>query len=145
MDVFEPRSQQSFSHEVDDDDIPFDIDPWMHDGVDGDNQQEIDQRGIEDEEPSLDDEFQPNSKSTETGFPRLMTGSELAKQQEATIRIHPSMYQECMTVSHDEYGEGTIETISGKNLKQTATVHFPGMGKKRFRLAFSNLSIVEDD
>ena len=48
-----------------------------------------------------------------------------------------------MEVEHDEYGVGTIIDISGKQMKVTATIHFPGRGKKRIRLAFSNLKIVE--
>ena len=46
-----------------------------------------------------------------------------------------------MTVEHDEYGTGVIETLSGKNMKRTATVSFKA-GKKKFRLAFSDLRIV---
>jgi hypothetical protein len=78
-------------------------------------------------------------------FPRLMTGSELAHRQEhAGFCNHASMYREGTTVEHEEYGTGIIESISGQNLKQTATVAFEYHGRKRFRLAWCNLKIVDE-
>ncbi len=145
LDVFEPQSSsQNASPDLDD--VPFDIDPWMHDGFAADTDPDtIDLRGHEDEETGGLREPQSGFETTKTTeFPRLMTGTDLAKQQETTIRNHPSMYKEGMTVVHDGYGRGTIESISGQNLKQTATVDFEGVGRKRFRLAFSNLEIVDD-
>lgn len=139
MQIFEPQASQPVDHDVDD--IPFDIDPWAHGGEEGGYEpEEIDARGIaHGEKPpengaagKLDDVKQ---------FPRLMTGAELAKKHEETIRQHPSMYREGMTVKHAEYGTGVIEDLSGKNLKRTATVAFKA-GKKRFRLAFCDLKIV---
>ena len=141
MQVFEPQSANTYEDDLDD--VPFDIDPWMHDGI-GNDPDEADFRGNEDEE--FDESSTPAtvSKKTENStpsFPRLMTGTDLAKKQESTIRQHPSIYKEGMTVEHDEYGTGVIETLSGKNMKRTATVSFKA-GKKKFRLAFSDLRIV---
>ena len=144
MQVFEPQTTQYIDTEVDD--IPFDIDPWMHDGV-GESEfaDDADARGMEEEEapPELLNESGSGfSKDKLAQFPRLMTGADFAAKQETAIRNHPSMYKEGMSVEHEKYGEGTILEISGKNSKQTATVHFPGAGKKRFRLAFINLKIL---
>ena len=143
MAVFEPTATQTYDEDLDD--VPFDVDPWMHDGVDaGYSSDEIDARGLEDgEEPETISEsltgYEPN------GFPRIMTGSDFEKkqQEQVAIRPHPSMYQEGMSVEHDEYGVGTVEKVTGKNLKRTATVHFSEKGRKNFRLAFCNLKIVE--
>ncbi len=145
MEVFEPKSIVNYDEELDD--FPFDMDPWMHGGInDGLDAAELDQRGYEDDEsPSRIRESHGNFRVADgpARFPRLMTGSDLARQQEQiAIRQHPSMYRAGMTVEHVEYGIGTIETISGINMKQTATVDFAHGGRKRFRLAFSDLKIV---
>ena len=140
MAIFEPSSSQSFDDDLDE--VPFDVDPWMHDGVEsGYSSDEIDQRGLEDGEQV--NEASPEFKTN--GFPRLMTGADFERrqQEQVAIRPHPSMYQEGTKVEHDEYGVGQVEKVSGKNLKRTATVHFPEKGRKKFRLAFCNLKIIE--
>ena len=48
-----------------------------------------------------------------------------------------------MVVEHGENGRGDVVKISGSKNKTIATVHFPGVGRKQFRLAFCNLKIVE--
>ncbi len=146
MQVFEPQATQHFDHELEE--VPFDIDPWMHGGVDdGYSVDDLDQRGLESDEDDLRiresvGKFQIGGLAA--GFPRIMTAADLARQQESeAIRPHPSLFQEGVGVEHDEYGLGVIENVSGKNLKRTATVRFQRGGRKRFRLAFSNLRIVE--
>ena len=144
MDVFEPQSTSLYNDDLED--VPFDVDPWMHDGIDGGyTSEEIDTRGSEeDEDLGLGEARIKFDTQADNKFPRLMTGADLAKQQEAKTRHHPSMYREGMTVQHEEYGDGVIESITGQNMKTTATVDFPELGKKKFRLAFTNLEIVED-
>ena len=74
-----------------------------------------------------------------------MTGTEFVKklEEDAETRLHPSMFKEGMAVEHSDYGRGDIVKISGSKNKTIATVHFPGVGRKQFRLAFCNLKIVE--
>ncbi len=147
MQIFEPQPRRSYDYHIDDD-VPFDVDPWLHDGINSGDSADQDLRGMEDEElpvPTSDhsSDSRPD-KIAERKFPRLMTGTELAKQQEASpTRLHPSVFAEGMFVRHDEYGVGTIVGISGQQMKKTATVQFPGLGKKRFRLTFCNLKIVD--
>ena len=140
MEIFEPQSQSFVDSDIDD--VPFDVDPWMHDGIQDDFAAGPDLRGQEEES----DLFQEPKASfeTEKKLPRLMTGAELAKKQETTIRNHPSMYSEGMSVIHEDYGPGYIEKLSGQNMKRTATVVFEGAGKKSIRLAFCDLTIVEE-
>ena len=149
MQIFEPAAPESFDFpDGDDDDIPFDIDPWEGDGDD--------LRGAEDDEPdekSLSikadspnsDSSSVNEANSNNKFPRLMTGTEFVKklEEDAETRLHPSMFKEGMAVEHSDYGRGDIVKISGSKNKTIATVHFPGVGKKQFRLAFCNLKIVE--
>ena len=143
MAVFEPSSNQAFDEELDE--IPFDVDPWMHDGVDsGYAPNEIDARGHEEgEEPNTISESLTGYETN--GFPRIMTGADFERkqQEQVAIRPHPLMYAVGMSVEHDEYGVGTIEKLSGKNSKRTATVNFQEKGLKKFRLAFCNLKIME--
>ena len=145
MEVFTPQATSNFQDDLDD--VPFDVDPWMHGSVDdGYSADEIDARGTEDgEEESANESKPPSDPQSNAMFPRLMTGADLAKKQEAVTRHHPSMYQAGMAVQHEEYGDGVIESISGQNMKTTATVDFAHLGKKKFRLAFTNLSIVGED
>ena len=143
MEVFEPRSPGHVDSDFEDH-VPFDVDPWMHDGIQIDFDSEPDLRGHEDEE--ADDSFQESKPefSAPNEFPRLMTGTELAKKRETTIRNHPSMYQVEMTVIHEDYGTGTVVSLSGQNMKRTATVVFEKFGKKSIRLAFCDLTIVDE-
>ena len=146
MEVFEPQSGQLYDNEVDDD-IPFDVDPWMHDGISGGLEaDEVDARGAEsDEEDSIGESKAGFDAASDSSFPRLMTGADLAEKQASATHHHPSMYRTGMTVQHDEYGDGVIESISGQNMKKTATVDFPELGKKKFRLAFTKLEIVDQN
>ena len=47
-----------------------------------------------------------------------------------------------MAVLHPQYGPGKIAALSGAGLKRTATVNFPAVGQKKFRLAQSPLRPV---
>ncbi len=78
------------------------------------------------------------------GFPRLMTAAQLAVEQQASayIRLHPNSFEIGMAVVHAEYGEGKIVSLTGEGQKRMATIDFPKLGKKRFKLAFTNLSAV---
>lgn len=78
-------------------------------------------------------------------FPRLLTAAQLAEQQQDsnTIRIHPSRFQIGMIVEHQEYGMGSIMSLTGEGKKRMATIEFPHLGKKRFHLAFVNLRVPE--
>lgn len=158
MQIFEPAASDSLEFPDDDDDIPFDIDPW-------DDDTGSDLRGSEDDETDIvADAYKSDSstggadtvnESPATGsavdtvkkFPRIMTGTEFIKQQEekAETRLHPSVFKEGMTVEHDEYGKGSVLKISGTKMKAIATVHFAGVGRKQFRLAFCNLKIVTEN
>ena len=89
MAVFEPNSTQIYDDELDD--VPFDVDPWMHDGVEsGYRPEEIDARGQEDEEePETINEsltgYEPN------GFPRIMTGADFERKQQEHVAIRPTL------------------------------------------------------
>ena len=155
MQIFEPAAPESFDFPSDDDEVPFDIDPWESDGDD--------LRGAEDDEPDEQSlsVTTANTKQTDSSdveepgsvkesnsndkFPRLMTGTEFVKklEEDAETRLHPSMFKEGMAVEHNDYGRGDVVKISGSKNKTIATVHFPGVGQKQFRLAFCNLKIVE--
>ena len=144
MKIVEPSNVDFIPYEdFPDQQVPFDVDPWMHEGI------QIDESGPD--MPEQQDELaeagqQPvppkpsQAASGKPDFPRLMTGTELAEQ--AAARTHPLKYQLGMRVEHDEYGQGTIVELSGSNIKRTATVEFDGLGSKRFRLAYCNLQLV---
>ncbi|MCH2182444.1 MAG: UvrD-helicase domain-containing protein [Mariniblastus sp.] len=123
--------------------VPFDVDPWLHEGIQIDGSPEGTAESSEGNEPSAPSPTTdaPGKKSDRPTFPRLMTGTELAEQGAA--RVHPSKFQVGMRVEHEEYGQGTIITLSGANLKRTATIEFDELGSKRFRLAFCNLQILD--
>ena len=146
MQVVEPAhldqaSPTDFEH---DQQVPFELDPWLHGGIQVGDPEEVTPdtaTGTEifDTSPATND--RPLEKNKSPNFPRLMTGTELAEQGAA--RVHPSKFQVGMRVSHEEYGQGTIVTLTGNNLKRTATVEFEELGSKRFRLAFCNLQIID--
>jgi DNA helicase-2/ATP-dependent DNA helicase PcrA len=139
MQIFEPTSLPPPDYDLDD--LSLEIDPWMHDG------QSIDP----DDWPYRVEEktgrysvLRDTSPSKSTTFPRLVTAAELAEsQQHESIRCHPSSFEVGMSVEHADYGIGSIIAISGTNMKRAATVEFPGLGKKRFLLAYSKLEIVK--
>lgn len=144
MKIVEPSNVDFIPYEdFPDQHIPFDVDPWMHEGI------QIDESGpdLPEQQGELAEAGQqpvpPNPCQAASGkpdFPRLMTGTELAEQ--AAARTHPLKFQLGMRVEHDEYGQGTIVELSGSNIKRTATVEFDGLGRKRFRLAYCNLQLV---
>ena len=144
MKIVEPSNVDFIPYEdFPDQQIPFDVDPWMHEGI------QIDESGpdLPEQQVELAESGQqpvpPNPSQAASGkpdFPRLMTGTELAEQ--AAARTHPLKYQLGMRVEHDEYGQGTIVELSGSNIKRTATVEFDGLGSKRFRLAYCNLQLI---
>ncbi len=133
MDVFEPGGGMWATDAVED----VEVDPWDYPDSGGDY-----------EEPSIQIErgdSVPETKEPTSAFPRLMTGAQLAQEQEleAQNRIHPDVFELGMEVQHEAYGVGEIVDLSGHGKKKTATVDFEGMGQKRFRLAHVNLSILE--
>ena len=69
--------------------------------------------------------------------------AEEQERQQSNVRVHPGAFRIGMQVEHLDYGIGTVMMLSGKDAKKTATVEFPGLGQKRFRLAFCNLQIVD--
>ena len=78
-------------------------------------------------------------------IPRIVTGAQLATEQEAAaefVRLDPEGYQLEMEIEHPEYGEGTIVGLTGEGVKRTATIEFPKLGQKRFRLTFCNLRVL---
>jgi DNA helicase-2/ATP-dependent DNA helicase PcrA len=146
MQVVEPAhmdqpSPDDFEH---DQQVPFEVDPWLHEGIQvGDSEHATSgaAAGAEIFDTSSTNNQRTEEKNTLPNFPRLMTGAELAEQGAA--RVHPSKFQVGMRVSHKEYGEGTIVTLSGNNLKRNATIEFDELGSKNFRLAFCNLQIID--
>ncbi len=157
--VFEPRS-----HEIDPDTLSQ-LDPWLHDGIDNQEYSQVSDAYETDLTGDVDISFDVDDFETENGddrvaessgpmtrqklqqkFPRLVTAAELEKrqsEQETVVRVHPSVFNESDRVEHPEYGFGTIERITGQGNKRTATIVFDELGRKRFRLAFVNLTIVE--
>lgn len=143
MEVFEPGSSES--------DIEFsDIDPWLHEGVNSDDSLAA---GIPDDvdlsfDPDMFDSPETLRKGVEKqkeqtpAMPKIYTGAELEEMQ-TNVRVHPSAFEIGMLVEHLEYGIGKIVMLTGKDAKKTAEIDFPDIGKKRFRLAFTNLQIVE--
>jgi DNA helicase-2/ATP-dependent DNA helicase PcrA len=87
------------------------------------------------------------SPALQDRFPRLMTAADLEKKQasEDVGIFHPSCFQMGMQVEHDEYGQGVITHLQGEGTKKMATIDFPGLGKKRFKLAFSKLRPLNSD
>ncbi len=152
MAVFEPSSSEVNS------DILDEIDPWLHGGVDDKIVDDSLAAGIpEDLDISFDPAMFESPESLTRGLkdrqklpsftPRIFTGAEFADQQEklrSTVRVHPNAFRIGMQVEHLDYGIGTIVMLSGKAAKKTATVDFSDLGKKRFRLAFCNLQIVDE-
>lgn len=156
MDVFEPVSQTYTSDDIAD--AIDDIDPWLNDGLPSIdiNADAPPNDDIVREAPTLfnpdNGKVEPNATPTEAlegvaaAFPRLMTGAQLAEQQEAMqdqVRLHPESYSVGMEVEHPEYGLGSIVHITGNGQKRTAEIDFEKLGKKRFRLAFVNLRVID--
>lgn len=135
MQINEPTSNFSFGDPADDD-WASQIDPWLHEGVEG-----------------TSENFATNASSARSqpisaaAPPRLITAAELQRQQSETnsTRLHPSVYQEGMLVEHPEYGQGRIVSLTGQGMKRTAAVDFSQLGKRSFRLAFCDLRLVSDE
>ncbi len=150
MNIFEPSAGPSFDEEGLADAIR-DVDPWLHDGLPSiDINEDIGSTAnpvppaLFDEEPDSEDTGIVREPKPATGFPRLMTGAQLAQQHEAAAltRLHPNTFRVEMEVEHPDYGVGTIISLTGEGQKRTATIDFPKLGKKRFRLAFCTLRLV---
>ncbi len=151
MSVFEPVSNHFDEQSVAD--SISQIDPWMHDGIPSFdvNEVNLDVNDSNDESDSVSESPATFSLSSDTKtetkptFPRIVTGAQIAAEQEAMtshVRLHPESYQIGMDVEHPEYGVGTVTGLTGEGQKRTATIEFAKLGKKRFRLAFCNLSAV---
>jgi DNA helicase II / ATP-dependent DNA helicase PcrA len=54
-------------------------------------------------------------------------------------KVSPAKTTGAETLGHTRYGEGTIIEIIGEDDKASATVAFPGVGEKKFLLAFTPL------
>ena len=144
MEIHEPGSDDPIefdAYDHDNDDIPFQIDPWLHDGIQVDDSEPSPDSVVSEELGGESDRSRTETSGSGRSFPRLMTGADLEAQ--AAIRIHPSRFETGMRVHHEEYGDGTIVRLSGASNKRTATIEFDRMGRKRFRLAYANLQIVE--
>jgi DNA helicase-2/ATP-dependent DNA helicase PcrA len=68
----------------------------------------------------------------------LKTGADLLARGVTPL----TAYREGIQVRHDEHGEGTIVSVSGRGPKRVARVQFPD-GEHSFRLAFANLEVVD--
>jgi DNA helicase-2/ATP-dependent DNA helicase PcrA len=152
MEVFEPATDEI------DPAVFSQLDSWLHGGVEENWVDDSLAVGVQDEvDISFDPEMFESADSLRQGIakqkknkpamPRIFTGTELAEErekQQGNVRVHPNAFQIGMKVEHLEYGIGQVVMLSGKDAKKTATVDFPGLGKKRFRLAFCNLQIVAE-
>jgi DNA helicase-2/ATP-dependent DNA helicase PcrA len=133
MNCFEPAKSDPWSDQGDGFEPDLEsVDPWLEDGFSSDE--------VKESPPRL-------KSSTTTAFPRLVTAAELEKKQDElnAIRLHPDRFQVGMQVEHPEYGVGQIVELSGSGLKRVATVDFPLLGKRRFRLSHSNLQPAGSD
>ena len=148
MQIFEPAGTNYDEESVAD--SISQIDPWMHDGlpsIDINEETEFSELDTE-ATPEPESEPQQNSRSNSlSGISlKIQTGAQLAEKQAAMpsqIRLHPDRFETGMKVQHAEYGVGNIVQLTGEGQKRTATIHFDSLGNKRFRLAFTNLSILD--
>lgn len=133
MNCFEPAKSDPWANEGDgyEPDLS-NVDPWMEDGFSSDM--------FEEPKPAV------KSKAN-AGLPRVVTAAELEQLQSEinAIRLHPDRYVQGMLVEHPEYGIGRIVDLSGSGMKRVATVEFPILGKRRFRLSHSNLQPAEEN
>ena len=140
MDIFEPGGGVWATDGIED----VQVDPW--DEVEQDFSSD---NFLPDDSDPYDDFEGVKESSSKTpsaqGFPRLMTGAQLAEKQaiEAEHRVHPDVFKLGMMVSHEKYGAGELVDLSGQGKKRVAVVEFGDLGKKRFRLAHVNLTIEE--
>lgn len=142
MQVFEPVSriydEQSVADSIES------LDPWMHDGLPSFDVN--DDRDSDDDTDAKVRETASKAMAVKPTFPRIVTAAQLAAEQAeltSDIRLHPESYEIGMDVEHPEYGVGTIADLTGQGQKRTATIEFPQLGRKRFRLAYCNLRSVE--
>lgn len=162
MDIFAPGSPSEFDDGsfTDSMDAMDSVDPWMHDGLPSidvnEDVEDAPRPAVYFEDPDDVDHFPDDDAPSNQGsansvkeaksaaFPRLMTGAELAAEEDAhtSVRLHPNSFEEGMRVLHAEYGIGTVTTLTGEGQKRTATIDFPGRGKKRIRVAFCKLRAV---
>ena len=128
MSVFEPSANDPWVNE-DDPDVG-NIDPWMHEGTSS----EYDEDVVQEQSPRPGPVRAP-------AFPRLVTAADLAQKHGDmnAIRAHPEVFRMGMSVEHPEYGTGRIIDLSGSGVKRVATVDFPSLGKRRFRLSHADL------
>jgi DNA helicase-2/ATP-dependent DNA helicase PcrA len=146
MQIYEPSGTNYDDNSVSD--SISQIDPWTHDGlpsIDINDDQEFDE--VETDSVPVappQQNLRPNVLSKISL--KIQTGAQLAEKQAAMpsqIRLHPDLFETGMEVQHAEYGIGKIIQITGEGQKRTATIEFDGLGNKRFRLAFTNLSILD--
>ncbi|MCP4099428.1 MAG: UvrD-helicase domain-containing protein [Planctomycetaceae bacterium] len=152
MQIFEPAGTNYDEDSVAD--SISQIDPWMHDGLPSIDINDVSESAVAPEidkieaEVVLTDQPQQNSRPNPlSGISlKIQTAAQLAEKQAAMpaqIRLHPDRFETGMKVQHAEYGIGNIVQLTGQGQKRTATINFDTLGNKRFRLAFTNLSILD--
>ena len=145
MQIFEPTGTNYDENSAAD--SASQIDPWMNDGlpsIDINDETAIEEGDIETEIVPPAQNSHPNSLSNISL--KIQTAAQLAEKQASMpsqTRLHPDRFDTGMQVQHAEYGIGEIIQLTGKGQKRTATVQFDSLGNKRFRLAFTNLSILD--
>lgn len=148
MQIFEPAGTNYDEDSVAD--SISQIDPWMHDGlpsidINDETELEIDEPESEVAPPPQTPQNSPTNSLSGISL-KIQTGAQLAEKQAAMPsqnRLHPDRFEMGMRVQHAEYGLGEITQLTGEGQKRTATIQFDNLGNKRFRLAFTNLSILE--
>ncbi len=75
----------------------------------------------------------------------ITTAAKLLNAQDQQERVPLSAFKKGMLVSHAEYGDGRISTLTGRGPKCTATVEFFNGTQRSFRLAFANLVPGDED
>jgi len=152
MQIFEPAGTNYDEDSVAD--SISQIDPWMHDGLPSIDINDVSDAAVAPEIDELDAEVVPEPQRQQKPSPnplagislKIQTAAQLAEKQAAMpaqIRLHPDRFETGMKVQHAEYGIGNIVQVTGQGQKRTATINFDTLGNKRFRLAFTNLSILD--
>jgi len=74
----------------------------------------------------------------------LTTAADLLSEQGSQERVPLNAFRNGMLVAHAEYGNGRIISLTGRGPKCTATVDFFSGTQRSFRLAFANLTPVDE-
>jgi DNA helicase-2/ATP-dependent DNA helicase PcrA len=152
MQIFEPAGTNYDEDSVAD--SISQIDPWMHDGLPSIDINDVSESAVAPEIDKIEARVVPEDEPQQNSRPnplsgislKIQTAAQLAEKQAAMpaqIRLHPDRFETGMKVQHAEYGIGNIVQLTGQGQKRTATINFDTLGNKRFRLAFTNLSILD--